>query len=106
MLEILNRIVEGKGTLKDFDELEELADTVKTNSLCALGQTSANPIKSTIAHFKDEYIAHIVDKKCPAHVCKDLMQYKIIKDKCMGCGMCKKGCPADAISVTDYVAAA
>ncbi|MDO5331928.1 MAG: NADH-quinone oxidoreductase subunit NuoF [Bacillota bacterium] len=104
MLEILNRIVEGKGTLKDFDELEELADTVKTNSLCALGQTSANPIKSTIAHFKDEYIAHIVDKKCPAHICKDLMQYKIIKDNCMGCGMCKKGCPADAISVTDYVA--
>ena len=103
MLEILNRITEGKGTLKDFDELEELADTVKTNSLCALGQTSANPIKSTIAHFKDEYIAHIVDKKCPAHVCKNLMQYKIMKDTCIGCGMCQKGCPADAISRTDYI---
>ena len=104
MLEILTRITEGKGTLKDFDELEELADTVKTNSLCALGQTSANPIKSTIAHFKDEYIAHIVDKKCPAHVCKNLMQYKIMKDTCVGCGMCQKGCPADAISRTDYIA--
>ena len=103
MLEILNRITEGKGTLKDFDELEELADTVKTNSLCALGQTSANPIKSTIAHFKDEYIAHIVDKKCPAHVCKNLMQYKILKDTCIGCGMCQKGCPADAITRTDYI---
>ena len=104
MLEILNRITEGNGTMEDLDELEELAKTVKNNSLCALGQTSANPVVSTLTHFRDEYIAHIVDKKCPAKVCKNLMQYKIVKDNCVGCGMCAKACPADAISRTDYVA--
>ena len=92
------------GTMNDFDELEELASTLKTNSLCALGQTASNPVMSTIKHFRDEYIAHIVDKKCPAKVCKNLMQYKIDKEKCAGCGMCAKACPADAISKTDYVA--
>ena len=74
-----------------------MADNVKTNSLCGLGQTAPNPILSTMKAFKDEYIAHIVDKKCPAHVCKNLMSYVIDKDKCVGCGMCVKGCPADAI---------
>ena len=97
MLEILTRITEGKGTMEDLDALQELANNVKTNSLCGLGQTAPNPILSTMASFKDEYIAHIVDKKCPAHVCKNLMVYVIDKDKCFGCQMCAKGCPADAI---------
>ena len=104
MLEILTRITEGKGTMQDLEELEELSDTVKTNSLCALGQTAANPINSTVAHFRDEYIAHIVDKKCPAYVCKNLMEYHIDPDKCIGCGMCARGCPANCITRTDYTA--
>ena len=98
MLEILTKITEGKGTMEDLNALEELANNVKTNSLCGLGQTAPNPILSTMKAFKDEYIAHIVDKKCPAHVCKNLMTYVIDKDKCFGCGMCAKGCPAGAIS--------
>ena len=98
LLEILTKITEGKGTMEDLEALEELANNVKTNSLCGLGQTAPNPILSTMKAFKDEYIAHIVDKKCPAHVCKNLMSYVIDKDKCIGCGMCAKGCPANAIS--------
>ena len=104
MFEILTRITEGNGTLEDLDELEEIAATLKTNSLCALGQTAANPVLSTIKHFRDEYLAHIVDKKCPAGVCKKLMHYTVIKDKCFGCGMCMRACPTNAISKTDYTA--
>ena len=104
MLEILTRITDGKATMKDLDELEVLAESIKANSLCGLGQTAPNPVLSTLKHFKDEYIAHIVAKKCPAHICKNLMQYDIEKDKCFGCGVCVKACPADAIKKTDYVA--
>ena len=104
MLEILTRITEGAGTMEDLQELEELGNTVKNNSLCALGQTAANPIMSTLAHFRDEYIAHIVDKTCPAKVCKNLMCYTIEQDSCVGCGRCAKACPADAIYKTDYIA--
>ncbi|MBO2526877.1 MAG: NADH-quinone oxidoreductase subunit NuoF [Clostridiales bacterium] len=104
MLELLTKITDGKATMKDLDELEELSKTIKAGALCALGQTAANPVLSTLTHFRDEYIAHIVDKKCPSKICKNLMQYKIEKDKCFGCGMCAKACPAGAISKTDYTA--
>ena len=104
MLEILAKITDGKATMKELEELEELAESVKANSLCGLGQTAPNPVLSTLKHFRDEYIAHIVDKKCPAHICKNLMQYDIEKDKCFGCGVCVKACPANAIVKTDYIA--
>ena len=98
MLEILTKITKGQGTMEDLDELDELSKAVKTNSLCALGQTSANPIVSTLTHFRDEYEAHIKDKKCPAKVCKKLMQYKIMPDKCKGCSLCSRQGPVNAIT--------
>jgi len=100
ILEILTKITEGKGTMEDLTELEELAETVKANSLCGLGQTAANPVVSTLKQFRDEYIAHIVDKKCPAHICKNLMQYVVIEDQCKKCGLCARQCPVGAISGT------
>ncbi|MBM6855000.1 NADH-quinone oxidoreductase subunit NuoF [Mediterraneibacter glycyrrhizinilyticus] len=97
MLEILEKITKGQATMEDLDKLEELCYHLKENSLCALGQTAPNPVLSTLRYFRDEYIAHIVDKKCPAGVCKDLVQYRIDPDKCKGCTLCARTCPADAI---------
>ena len=104
VLEILTKITEGKGTMEDLDRLQELAVMVKQNSLCGLGQTATNPVLSTMAAFKDEYIAHVVDKKCPAHVCKKLMQYYIVPEKCMGCTLCARQCPVSCITATEQPA--
>jgi len=97
LLEYLEKITKGQATLQDLDDLEELCYYIKENSLCGLGQTAPNPILSTIRYFKDEYIAHIVDKKCPAGVCKDLLEFKIT-DACKGCTLCARKCPVNAIS--------
>ena len=97
MLEILEKITKGQAEMEDLDKLEELCRHLQSASLCALGQTAPNPVLSTLRYFRDEYIAHIVDKKCPAGVCKDLLHYRIDPDKCRGCTLCARTCPADAI---------
>lgn len=96
MMEILNKITQGKGELSDLNQLEELAEYIKSSSLCGLGQTAPNPVLSTLSHFKEEYLAHVVDKRCPSGVCTKLLEY-FITDKCIGCGMCTKACPTVCI---------
>ena len=98
LYEILEKITNGNGTLEDLDEMEKLCHYIKENSLCGLGQTAPNPVLSTYQRFKDEYIAHVVDKKCPAGVCKNLLTISIIEDKCKGCTACSRVCPVGAIS--------
>lgn len=98
MYEMLDKITRGQGTLEDIDKLEELCYYIKQNSLCGLGQTAPNPVLSTLRYFRDEYIAHVVDKKCPAGVCKHLLSFEIDSEKCKGCTMCARVCPAGAIS--------
>ena len=98
LLEILDKIISGKGEMEDIDKLEELCYQIKATALCGLGQTAPNPVLSTLRYFRDEYIAHVKDKKCPAGVCKHLLSFEIDPEKCKGCSACSRVCPAGAIS--------
>lgn len=98
LLEMLDKITSGEGTLEDLDKMEELCHYIQKNALCALGQTAPNPVLSTLKYFRDEYVAHVVDKRCPAGVCKKLMRYEIQTDKCRGCTACARKCPVGAIN--------
>ena len=100
LYEMLEKITSGNATMEDLDKMEQLCYYIKNNSLCGLGQTAPNPVLSTLRYFKDEYVAHVKDKKCPAGVCQDLLTYKIIDLKCKGCTACARGCPVGAISGT------
>ncbi len=97
LLEMLTKITEGTATLEDLDKMEQLCYYIKENALCGLGQTAPNPVLSTLRYFRDEYVAHVVEKRCPAHVCKKLSHY-VITNKCIGCSLCSKKCPVNAIS--------
>ncbi len=98
MLEILERITKGEGQEGDIEKLEDLAEDIKASSLCGLGQTAPNPVLSTIQYFRDEYEAHILDKKCPAGACQALLSYTILEDRCRACGICAKKCPVNCIT--------
>ena len=98
LYEMIDKITKGQGTLEDLDKIEDLCYYIKNNSLCALGQSAPNPVLSTLRYFRDEYVAHVVDKKCPAGVCKSLLSYTIDPDKCKGCTLCSRVCPNGAIS--------
>jgi NADH-quinone oxidoreductase subunit F len=98
MLALLTKITEGKAEMSDIDLLEEVAVVVKDASLCGLGKTAGNPVLSTLRYFRDEYVAHVRDHRCPAGVCKAFKRFYIVADKCKGCGRCAKACPAGAIS--------
>ncbi|WP_295153486.1 NADH-quinone oxidoreductase subunit NuoF [uncultured Ruminococcus sp.] len=100
LLQLLEKITDGKGEMEDLEKIQDLATHMKSSSLCALGQSAPNPVLSTLQYFGDEYLAHIKDKKCPAGVCKNLLQYEIIADKCKGCTLCARNCPANAITGT------
>ncbi len=98
LLEILDKITSGKGTLEDIDRMEELCYYIKENSLCGLGQTAPNPVLSTLKYFRDEYVAHVTEHRCPAGACKALTNFSIEADKCKGCTLCARNCPVGAIS--------
>lgn len=98
LYQLLEKITSGKGELSDLDKIEELCLHMKSTSLCALGQSAPNPVLSTLKYFRDEYVAHVVDKKCPAGVCKALLSYEVVESKCKGCTLCARNCPVDAIS--------
>ena len=100
LYQLLEKITSGNGEYEDLNKIEELCHHMKTTSLCARGQSAPNPVLSTLKYFRDEYIAHVVDKRCPAGVCKNLLHYEILPDKCKGCTLCAKNCPTDAISGT------
>ena len=100
LLELLDKITKGNGTMEDLDKMEELCHYIKQNSLCGLGQTAPNPVLATLKFFREEYVAHVKDKVCPAGVCKDLVSYSIDADKCKGCTKCARNCPVGAINGT------
>jgi NADH-quinone oxidoreductase subunit F/NADP-reducing hydrogenase subunit HndC len=97
LYEVLDKITKGNGTMEDIENLKNLSNVIKDTALCGLGQTSPNPVLSTINNFWDEYVAHVVDKKCPAGQCRDLMRYEIEPEACVGCTACARNCPVNAI---------
>jgi NADH-quinone oxidoreductase subunit F len=98
ILEILERITRGEGVMDDLDKLERLGRLMRKSSLCGLGRAAANPVLSTVRHFRDEYLAHVQDRKCPAHKCRTLLHYEIDVDKCVGCTACARNCPVSCIT--------